>query len=124
MDNKIINENLIIINKELAFQNQEKERISQELLLAKIELKRAHEYHKEYIEGIELVIYMTSHQIRQPILNILGLSELVDLSTDTKIELKQTLDHIKTSAQSLDLLTKELNTYILELREKGKNRLL
>jgi signal transduction histidine kinase len=67
---------------------------------------------------------MTSHQIRQPILNILGLSELVDLSTDTKIELKQTLDHIKTSAQSLDLLTKELNTYILELREKGKNRLL
>lgn len=124
MDNKIINENLIIINKELAFQNQEKERITQELLLAKIELKRAHEYHKEYIEGIELVIYMTSHQIRQPILNILGLSELVDLSTDTKIELKQTLDHIKTSAQSLDLLTKELNTYILELREKGKNRLL
>jgi hypothetical protein len=47
MDNKIINENLIIINKELAFQNQEKERISQELLLAKIELKRVHEYHKE-----------------------------------------------------------------------------
>jgi signal transduction histidine kinase len=124
MDNKIINENLIIIEKELAFQNQEKERITQELLLAKIELKRVHEYHKEYIEGIELVIYMTSHQIRQPILNILGLSELVDLSTDTKIELKQTLDHIKTSAQSLDLLTKELNTYILELREKGKNRLL
>jgi hypothetical protein len=58
MDNKIINENLIIIEKELAFQNQEKERITQELLLAKIELKRAHEYHKEYIEGIELVIYI------------------------------------------------------------------
>ncbi|WP_339920718.1 histidine kinase dimerization/phospho-acceptor domain-containing protein [uncultured Flavobacterium sp.] len=145
MDSKILNEELIIIKKELAFQNQEKEKRAaelfiantellfqneekekraQELLIANIELKRAQEYQKEYIEGIEMMIYMTSHQIRQPIVNILGLSQLVDFSTDTKVDLKQTLDHIKTSAQSLDELTKELNSYILDLRQKAKNRLI
>jgi signal transduction histidine kinase len=145
MDSKVINEELIMIKKELAFQNQEKEdrsaelfiantellfqyeekeKRAQELLMANIEIKRAKEYQKEYIEGIEMMIYITSHQVRQPIVNILGLYQLVDLSTDTKLDLKQTLDHIQTSAQSLDELTKELNTYFLDLRQKAKNRLI
>jgi signal transduction histidine kinase len=91
--------------------------------MANSELKRAEEYQNEYIKGIEKMIFMTSHKVRQPIANILGLSELLDLSKDSKIDIKQILDHIKTSAQALDELTKELNTYILELRHKAKNML-
>jgi hypothetical protein len=59
---------------------------------------------------------MTSIRVRQPNANILGLSQLLDFSTNTKIEIKQTLNHVKASAQSLDLLKKELNTPILELK--------
>tara|TARA_R110000851_G_scaffold137459_1_gene273356 strand:- start:81 stop:359 length:279 start_codon:yes stop_codon:yes gene_type:complete len=92
--------------------------------MANKELERDQEYQKEYIEGIEMMIYMTSHQIRQPIVNILGSSQLIQLSTDTKVDLKQTLDYIKTSTKSLDKLTKELNTDILDLRPKAKNRLI
>lgn len=145
MDSKILNEELIIIKKELAFQNQQKKKRAaelfiastellfqyeekvkraQELLNANIELKKAQEYQKEYILGIEKVIFMTSHKVRQPIANILGLSELLDLSKDSKLEITQTLDYIKTSAQSLDVLTKELNAYIIELRQKAQNMLL
>jgi signal transduction histidine kinase len=92
--------------------------------MANKELERDQEYQKEYIEGIEMMIYMTSHQIRQPIVNILNSSQLIQLSTDTKVDLKQTLDYIKTSTKSLDKLTKELNTDILDLRPKAKNRLI
>ena len=67
---------------------------------------------------------MTSHKVRQPIANILGLSQVLDFSNDTKAEIKETLDYIKISAYSLDLLTKELNTYIIELRHKAKTMLL
>ena len=67
---------------------------------------------------------MTSHKVRQLIANILDLSELLDLSKDSKLEITQTLDYIKTSAQSLDVLTKELNAYIIELRQKAQNMLL
>lgn len=115
---------LIIANKELLFQNQEKEKRAQELLNANIELKRAEEYHKEYIIGIEKMIFMISHKVRQPIANILGLSELLDLSTDSNAEIEQTLDYIKMSAFTLDVLTKELNTNIIELRHKAKKVLI
>lgn len=115
---------LIIANKELIFQNQEKEKRALELLNANIELKRAEEYHKEYIVGIEKMIFMISHKVRQPIANILGLSQLLDLSKDSNAEIEQTLNYIKISAASLDILTKELNTDIIELRQKAKKILL
>ncbi|PKH67926.1 hypothetical protein CXF59_05455 [Flavobacterium sp. ALD4] len=63
--------------------------------MANKELERNQEYQKEYIEGIEMMIYMSSHQIRQPIVNIPGSSQLIHLSTETKLDLKQTLDYIK-----------------------------
>ncbi len=112
---------LIIANEELAFQNQEKENRAAELIAANLELKKAEEYQIEYIKGLEEMMFMTSHKVRQPIANILGLSYLLHhQSVNSPDDLKESLDFIKQSALSLDTFTKELTQFIFNLGEKGK----
>src|SRR3970282_2293458 len=108
---------LIIANKELAFQNDEKEKRATELMLTNLELTNAQESQKEYIRGLEKIMFITSHKVRQPIANILGLSLMLDLVKDSKEEIEQSLYHMKESALSLDLLTKELNAHVLHLKK-------
>lgn len=112
---------LIIANRELLFQNKEKEKQSAELIAANLELKKAEEYQKEYINGLEEIMFMTSHKVRQPIANILGLPYLLNTQcVNSPDELKEALDYIKESALSLDIFTKELTQFIFNLGEKGK----
>jgi signal transduction histidine kinase len=115
---------LIIANKELAYQNEEKEKRAAELIIANEELKKAKEYQQEYIRGLEEMMFMTSHKVRQSIANILGLSHLLDQSTNSPEEIKESIDYIKESALSLDIFTKELTAFIFELGEKGKTKSL
>jgi hypothetical protein len=61
---------------------------------------------------------MTSHKVRQPIAND-GSKRITRPSKDSKLSYT---DYIKTSAQSLDVLTKRLNAYIMELRQKAQTR--
>jgi signal transduction histidine kinase len=109
---------LIIANKELAFQNKEKEKRAEEYFLANKELEKAQEYQKEYIKGLEKMMFMTSHKVRQPITNILGLTELLDLNTNSPEELLKYLDYIKQSALALNDFTKDLTLFISELGKK------
>jgi signal transduction histidine kinase len=111
---------LIIANKQLAFQNDEKEKRAAELMLTNIELKCAEESQKEYIRGLEQIMYLTSHKVRQPIANILGLTVMLDLLNDSKEDITQSIEHIKKSALSLDILTRELNAHVLYLKKKLK----
>ncbi|SDX43268.1 diguanylate cyclase [Flavobacterium degerlachei] len=111
---------LIIANTELAFQNDEKEKRAAELMLTNLELKSAEESQKEYIRGLEQIMYLTSHKVRQPIANILGLAVMLDLLNDSKEDITQSIDHIKKSALSLDIVTRELNAHVLYLKKKLK----
>ena len=111
---------LIIANKELEYQNQEKEKRTAELVERNLELKNAEISQKEYIRGLEQIMHMTSHQVRQPIANIIGLSKILDLVNDSNDEIKETIDHIQKSALSLETLTRELNEHVLELKKKIK----
>lgn len=113
---------LVIVNKELAYQNQEKEKRTEELIAANAELKRAEEYQKEYILGLEKMMFMTSHKVRLDIANILGISNLLDHATNSPEEHKQFVDYIRKSAISLDVFTKELTFFIFDLEQKGKNK--
>ena len=98
-----------------------KKKTSRRIDYANEELKKAKEYQQEYIRGLEEMMFMTSHKVRQSIANILGLSHLLDQSTNSPEEIKESIDYIKESALSLDIFTKELTTFIFELGEKGKN---
>ena len=120
MNERIKPGELIITNKELAFQNEEKEKRAAELNTANTELKKAEEYQREYIQGLEEMIFMTSHKVRQPIANILSLTSLFDEPINSPADQKQLVDYIKQSALSLDTFTKELTIFLDDLEEKGK----
>ena len=111
---------LIIANKELAFQNQEKEKRASELTLANIELKKAEESQKEYILGLEEMIFITSHKVRQPITQIQGISNLLEGNTNTQDEIEEIIGYLKDPIQSLDTFTRELTAYICKLQYKLK----
>lgn len=113
---------LIIANKELSFQNQEKEIRAMELNTAYNELKKAEEFLKEYVLGLEEMMFITSHKVRQPIANIIGISRMIEQSIGSPRDLKKMIDYIKESALSLDTFTKELTKFMSDLEKKGKYR--
>ncbi|MDI1306304.1 MAG: diguanylate cyclase, partial [bacterium] len=105
------------------FQNEEKEERAAELIIANAELKKAEEYQKEYINGLEKMMFMTSHKVRQPVANILGLSILLEQEINSPEELKVSINYIRQSALILDTFTEELTLFIFNLGEKGKNKI-
>ena len=112
---------LILANKELAFQKEEKVKRAEELAIAYKELQKTEAYLKEYIKGLEEMMFITSHKVRQPIAQILGISMLLELTTDYSFdEVKEIVGYIKNSARSLDDFTKELSQFMDDLRAKTK----
>jgi sensor domain CHASE-containing protein len=113
---------LIIANKELAIQNEEKEKRTAQLIIANTELKKAEEYQKEYIRSLKEMMFITSHKMRQPVAHILGIATVLDTTKDSKEELMKLIDYMKQSATTLDLHTKELTIFIHELERKEKSK--
>jgi hypothetical protein len=113
---------LVVANKELAFQNEEKEKRADELTTACNELEKADEYLKEYIKGLEKMMFITSHKVRQPVCNILGIVSVLDQFVKSPQELKKLVGYLKTSAIALDDFTKELTSFIYALEKKGKEK--
>jgi len=111
-------EELIIANKTLAFENKEKSRRAEELLSANKELLKAEEYLKDYTRGLEEIMFMTSHKVRQPVANILGIVSILDQYINSPLTLNEMIGHLQESAFSLDNYTHELSTFILGLRRK------
>lgn len=75
---------------------------------------------KERIQNVkhmEEMLFRISHQMRQPVVQILGLSELIRYSEDAPEELKQMITHLKTSAESLDTYIKELSGFVNKIKE-------
>jgi signal transduction histidine kinase len=111
---------LIIANKKLILKTQESQIKTAELNIANRDLKRAEEKQREYIKGLEEMMFMTSHKVRQPIANIIGFSSMLDYSTSSPDELKQSVACIKEAAVILDNYTRELAIYICELGKEKK----
>jgi signal transduction histidine kinase len=123
--NKKCHDELTIVHKELLLQNKENEKQGVVVLKTNEKLKIAQETQKGYIEGLESILFMTSHRIRQPIANILGLSYLLNDSKNSNEEIKVFIEFIKQSALILDVYTQELSSYTFDLKkklyEKNKN---
>ncbi len=103
---------LVIANEELLFQNAEKEKRAAELLTANLDLKEAQQKHIVHIRDLEDMMFMISHKVRQPVTNIMGLSELLDLENSNPDELKKLLKLLKESGQLLEDFTNELSAFI------------
>lgn len=111
---------LLIANKKLIFKTQERQIKTAELNIANRDLKKAEEKQREYIKGLEEMMFITSHKVRQPIANILGFSNILDQTTSSPEELKQSVACIKEAAIILDVFTRELTTFICELGKEKK----
>lgn len=111
---------LIIANQELVYQNQEKEKRAAELLIINTELTNTENSLKEYIVGLEEIIFMISHKVRHPVSNISGIVQLLEDSSTSPEDLKAMLNYLKQSAITLDDFTKELTIFMDDLQKSTK----
>ena len=74
--------------------------------------KKAEQARKQYTNRMEEMIFITSHKVRQPVTQILGITNLLNCSDSSKKELTKMCGFIKQSALSLDEFTKELTLFM------------
>lgn len=75
---------------------------------------------KHYVKELEEMLYMTSHMIRQPITNIVGLADQLDLHENLSVDELKQINFIKKSAMDLDMFTHDLNDFILTTIKNNK----
>ncbi|MFO7525063.1 MAG: hypothetical protein R6W68_06380 [Ignavibacteriaceae bacterium] len=66
------------------------------------------------------VAFITSHNLRRPVANILGLIQLIDIEKNINEENKSTLVKISEQAEELDHLIRVSNSF-LETNDEGKD---
>lgn len=78
-----------------------------------IDDKKKHELEREeYTKGLEEMMFMISHKVRQPITHILGVSNMLCSSRLSQEELDKIVGYMQQSALSLDIFTKELTQFM------------
>lgn len=87
-------------------------------------IKKAEQAKKEYIMALEEMMFITSHKIRQPISQIMGISVLLESDMSSQQELKDIAGFMQESIQNLDSFTRELTSFINDLREKSDKTML
>jgi PAS domain S-box-containing protein len=78
---------------------------------------------KNHIIQLKEMLFMTSHRVRVPIANILGLSDTLDESITDPTELKKIVEFIKLSAINLEEFTHELNHFIQNSKDQAENKI-
>jgi signal transduction histidine kinase len=66
---------------------------------------------QQYVNDLKEMLFITSHQVRKPLANILGLIEM-DTAGLSPEALKQRAQHLHASADELDGFVKQLNAFI------------
>lgn len=81
-------------------------------------IKRADDQKDEYIRQLEQLAFTTSHKIRQPVSNILGLLPMLENATATADDKHQAMEYIKQSALLLDDFTREMSKALQHFADK------
>jgi signal transduction histidine kinase len=98
--------------------NAELIQVKEELLIAQEGLAKAEVIIQAHVDGLEEIMFMTSHKVRQPIANILGIANILDQFLKTPATIKKMVDYIKQSTLSLDGFTKELSLLVNHLKKR------
>jgi PAS domain S-box-containing protein len=75
-------------------------------------LHQSQNLRENYIHTLEEILQKTSHQVRQPLAQILGIVEII--GTDPTADTEEMFDYLRRSARHLDVVTRELNDYIYD----------
>lgn len=81
------------------------------------DLKLAEEAKENYINNLEQMMFMTSHKVRVPVSNIVGLTKLLE-DPMTQEEQLEVISHVKSSIDALDDFTRELTYFLHDLKKK------
>ncbi|MDZ4823391.1 MAG: GAF domain-containing protein [Flavobacteriales bacterium] len=76
------------------------------------QIKEAQLTKDAHIRTMEEILFKTSHEVRQPVANILGIAQIMNSSRQSPDEMKELVDYMKSSATSLDAFTRELTEFI------------
>ncbi len=87
------------------------------------DMVKAKQMREKYIDVLEKTIFKTSHEVRQPVSNILGLAQIMEKENYSPNEMAFIVDYFKESADKLDAFTKELTNFIHESIDTNKARL-
>lgn len=109
---------LLQAKQEIAFVKEEKEKMENELVISQDDLAKAESTIQDHVEGLEEIMFMTSHKVRQPIANILGLANILDHFIKSPATIKKMVEYIKQSTLTLDGFTKELSLLVDRLKKK------
>lgn len=114
---------LINANQALIIKNEEKNQFTDQLLMANAELVKIEVNQAEYIEELEKMMYMISHEVRQPITHLQGLSNLFDDAVNSSRQnLDKIIEYMRSSVHSLDVFTRDLTKYVSKIMQKRKER--
>ena len=83
--------------------------------------KRTDENREEHVRNLEELLFFTSHNLRQPITNIMGISGLLLGDQVKQHELEKATRYIKESIERLDKFSKELTSKMNQLRLETQN---
>ncbi len=83
--------------------------------------KRIEEEQKEYVKNLEKMLFMVSHEVRQPVSQILEIVQILQEYGNLDAESSESINNLKISASNLDLFTKKLSSYMHELRSESES---
>src|ERR1035437_4225981 len=101
------------LNKELVFQNEEKEKRATELITANSEIKTAEEHLKAVNKELEAFSYSVSHDLRAPLRAVHGFTQILkeDYGTQLDMEGNRMMNNIMNNAKKMGQLIDDLLTY-------------
>ncbi|WP_207532318.1 PAS domain-containing protein [Desertivirga arenae] len=79
-------------------------------------------YKEQYIAELEEVLFKISHEVRSPVVKILGVAQLMELSLIEEKELPMIIDSMKSCALLLDRYTRELSEFVTEMKESSADQ--
>jgi PAS domain S-box-containing protein len=131
LQNAMINKQRIVFNNEFTFPNGKTDifelsvqPVNEGLFLLSMIITDKIKYEKErasYISNLEHMLHITSHKIRQPVSNIIGLAKQLEIKNDLSEDALKVTTYMKESAEKLDVFTHELNDFIMESFDKKES---
>lgn len=82
------------------------------------ERKKAEVERDLHIQEMEKVLFKISHEMRHPIVQILGLTEVMGYTGISKEEMETFLGFVKESAATLDTYTRDLSGFVTSIKNK------
>lgn len=83
--------------------------------------KQFEEQHQTYLNSLKKMLFMTNHEVRHSVVNILGITDMLQNYENTEEETAQLITSIRSAASSLDAFTKKLTAFMYENEQKEKS---